>query len=295
MILNVSGRTDIVAFYTEWFMNRYKEGYLDVRNPFNKKLVSRIYFSDVDLIMFCTKNPIPIIDKIKEINKPILFHITLTPYNKDIEPNVIDKTKIIEGIKKLSKIIGIDNIYVRYDPIIISDKYNIDYHIKAFSKLCSLLNGYVKRIIVSFLDEYKNVKENRNILKYKTLTDNDYKLIGKNFSKIALNNGMTVQTCFEDRNLVEYGLIKGECLSHELAYKLTGKSYKSWTARKERKCNCVQMVDIGVYNSCKHFCKYCYANYNEKEVINNYKNHNPNSSLLIGELESDDIIKVRRI
>lgn len=295
MILNVSGRTDIVAFYTEWFMNRYKEGYLDVRNPFNKKLVSRIYFSDVDLIMFCTKNPIPIIDKIKEINKPILFHITLTPYNKDIEPNVIDKTKIIEGIKKLSKIIGIDNIYVRYDPIIINDKYNIDYHIKAFSKLCSLLNGYVKRIIISFLDEYKNVKENRNILKYKTLTDNDYKLIGKNFSKIALNNGMTVQTCFEDRNLVEYGLIKGECLSHELAYKLTGKSYKSWTARKERKCNCVQMVDIGVYNSCKHFCKYCYANYSEKEVINNYKNHNPNSSLLIGELESDDIIKVRRI
>ena len=294
MILNVSGRTDIVAFYSKWFMNRYKEGYLDVRNPFNKKLVSRIFFSDVDLIMFCTKNPIPIIDKIKEINKPILFHITLTPYNKDIEPNVIDKTKIIEGIKKLSKIIGIDNIYVRYDPIIISDKYNIDYHIKAFSKLCSLLNGYVKRIIISFLDEYKNVKENRNILKYKTLTDNDYKLIGEYFSKIALNNGMTVQTCFEDRNLVEYGLIKGECLSHELAYKLTGKSYKSWTARKEKKCNCVQMVDIGVYNSCKHFCKYCYANYNEKEVINNYKNHNPNSSLLIGELESDDIIKVRR-
>ena len=295
MILNVSGRTDIVAFYSKWFMNRYKEGYLDVRNPFNKKLVSRIYFSDVDLIMFCTKNPIPIIDKIKEINKPILFHITLTPYNKDIEPKEIDKTKIIEGIKKLSKIIGIDNIYVRYDPIIINDKYNIDYHIKAFNKLCSLLNGYVKRIIISFLDEYKNVKENRNILKYKILTDNDYKLIGEYFSKIALNNGMTVQTCFEDRNLVEYGLIEGECLSHELAYKLTGKSYKSWTARKERKCNCVQMVDIGVYNSCKHFCKYCYANYNEKEVINNYKNHNPNSSLLIGELESDDIIKVRRI
>ena len=294
MILNVSGRTYIVAFYTEWFMNRYKEGYLDVRNPFNKKLVSRIYFSDVDLIMFCTKNPIPIIDKIKEINKPILFHITLTPYNKDIEPNVIDKTKIIESIKELSKIIGIDNIYVRYDPIIISDKYNIDYHIKAFNKLCILLNGYVKRIIISFLDEYKNVKENRNILKYKTLTDNDYKLISRNFSKIALNNGMTVQTCFEDMNLVEHGLIKGECLSHELAYKLTGKSYKSWTARKERKCNCVQMVDIGVYNSCKHFCKYCYANYNEKEVINNYKNHNSNSSLLIGELESDDIIKVRR-
>ena len=169
MILNVSGRTDIVAFYTKWFMNRYKEGYVMVRNPFNYHLVNEIYFEDVDLIVFCTKNPLPIIDRIKEIDKPILFHVTITPYNKDIEPNVIDKKDIIEGVKRLSNIIGIDNIYIRYDPIFLSDKYNIDYHIKAFSKLCSLLNGYVKRIIISFLDEYKNVKENRNILKYKTL------------------------------------------------------------------------------------------------------------------------------
>lgn len=61
MILNVSGRTDVVAFYTEWFINRYKEGYVDVRNSFNPSLVSRIKFENVDLIMFCTKNPLPII------------------------------------------------------------------------------------------------------------------------------------------------------------------------------------------------------------------------------------------
>ena len=84
MILNVSGRTDIVAFYTPWFMNRYKEGYLDVRNPFNPKLVSRINFSNVDLILFCTKNPLPIIDRIKEIDKPIIFHVTLTPIYQTI-------------------------------------------------------------------------------------------------------------------------------------------------------------------------------------------------------------------
>ena len=136
MILNVSGRCDIVAFYTKWFMNRYKEGYVMVRNPFNYHLVSEIYFEDVDLIVFCTKNPLPIIDRIKEIAKPILFHITITPYNKDIEPNVIDKKNIIEGVKELSNIIGIDNIYIRYDPIFLSDKYNIEYHIKAFNKLC---------------------------------------------------------------------------------------------------------------------------------------------------------------
>lgn len=96
MILNVSGRTDIVAFYSNWFFNRLKDGYVDVRNPFNSHLVSRIFFDDVDLILFCTKNPIPILDKIKEINKPFLFHVTLTAYKKDIEPNVPLKKDIIE-------------------------------------------------------------------------------------------------------------------------------------------------------------------------------------------------------
>ena len=156
--------------------------------------------------------------------------------------------------------------------------------------MCTLLNGYVKRIIISFIDEYKNVKKNYKYLNYKQLTDEDYKQIGINFANIAKKNNMTAQTCFENRNLVEYGFIKGECLSHELAYKLTGKAYKPWNARK---CTCVEMVDIGVYNSCKHFCKYCYANYDEQKVNNNYQNHDPNSSLLIGHLNKDDIIKER--
>lgn len=95
MVLNVSGRTDIVAFYSDWFIERYKEGYIDVRNPFYPKLISRIYFKNVDLILFCTKNPIPILDKLKYIDKPILFHVTLTPYKKDIEPNVLPKGIII--------------------------------------------------------------------------------------------------------------------------------------------------------------------------------------------------------
>ncbi len=293
MILSVSNRTDIVAFYSEWFMNRYNSGYVDVRNPFNPKLVNRIYFDNVDLIVFCTKNPLPILDKIKFIDKKILFQVTITPYNKDIEPNVISKKEIIKAVKELSDIIGIDNLYIRYDPIFLSNKYDINYHIKAFGKLCSLLNGYTKKIIVSFIDEYKNVKNNMNTLNIREFTEEDYKLIGENFSKIAKENNMVVQTCFEKRNLCEYGFNKGECLSHELAYKITGKSYKNWTARKERLCNCVEMVDIGVYNSCKHFCKYCYANYDEKKVINNYSNHNLNSSLLVGNIESDDIIKER--
>lgn len=291
MILMASGRCDIVAFYTPWFINRYKEGYVDVRNPFYKKLITRINFDDVDLIMFCTKNPLPIIPYLKEINKPILFHITLTPYLSDIEPNVIEKEKIIEGIKEISSILGEDNVYVRYDPILLNNKYTIDYHKKMFNRLCKKLNGYIKHIIISFVDDYKNVRHNMNTLKLKEITKEDIKEIGKSFSEISKQYNMTIQTCFEEDNLVEYGFIKGECLGANLAYKLTGKAYKKWKARK---CGCVEMTDIGHYNTCSHFCKYCYANYDEKKVRENMSNHNPKSSLLIGNIEKDDIIKEKK-
>jgi len=294
MILNVSGRTDIVAFYSEWFWNRYQEGFLDVRNPFHRKLVSRISFKDVDLILFCTKNPIPILKYLDKIEKPILFHVTLTPYKKDIEPNVPPKGEVIEAIKKISTIIGIENIYVRYDPIFLSDKYTLEYHKKAFSHMCYLLDGYISHIIVSFLDDYKNVRNHKSILKYQELTESDYEEIGRSFSKIASNYHMTVQTCFEERNLLEYGFMKQDCLSHELAWRLTGKTYSKWKARKGKLCHCVEMVDVGDYNSCSHFCRYCYANYDEKKVKENCKKHDASSSLLIGKLESDDTIKERK-
>ena len=294
MILNVSGRTDIVAFYSKWFINRLNEGYVDVRNPFNPKLVSRIYFDDVDLIFFCTKNPLPILDKIKDINKKVYFHITLTPYFNDIEPNVPDKKKIIAGIKKLSNIIGKENIVIRYDPILLNERYTLEYHVKAFNKLCSILDGYTSKILISFIDDYKNVRKNMPTLHYRRFTENDYETIGKEFSKSAKEHNMVVHTCFETRNLTEYGFIKDDCMSKELAYKLTGKKYPKQKIRSGNKCECIQMVDIGFYNSCRHFCKYCYANYDEVQVNNNFKNHKPNSSLLIGELEKDDIIKVRK-
>ena len=293
MILMVSGRTDVVAFYSKWFIKRYHAGFIDTRNPFNPHLISRIDFNNVDLIMFCTKNPHPIIPYLKEITKPILFHVTLTSYDKDIEPNVPDKKKIIEDIKRISNLIGIDNIHVRYDPILLNHKYTVDYHIKAFNRLCNLLDGYVKNIIISFVDDYKNVRKNMSSLQLIPFTDEDYQKIGESFSKSAKEHNMTVRTCFEEHDLTEYGFLKDDCLSATFAYKLTGNIYPIQTARKGKKCHCVRMVDIGEYNSCNHRCKYCYANYSEKDIEKSIANHNPHSTLLIGEIGPDDIIKER--
>ncbi len=294
MILNISGRTDIVAFYSKWLLNRFKEGYVDVRNPFYKTMISRIYFKDVDGIVFCTKNPINLLKLLDEIKIPSIYHITLTPYKKDIEPNVPPKGKTIEVIKKLSEKVGKDKIWIRYDPVFLNDTYTLNYHIKNFDRMCELLDGYVNKIIISFLDIYQNVRYNMSYLKPKTLTEEDYKNIGKNFSNSAKKHNMTVQTCAEKRNLGEYGFKVLDCITKEVAASLTGKNkFKTWTARG-KKCRCVSMVDIGEYNTCNHMCRYCYANYDETKVKDNIKMHNTNSSLLIGEINEKDEIKIRK-
>ena len=291
MILNVSGRTDIVAFYTPWFLNRLKEGFVDVRNPFYPKMVSRIYFRDVDLIVFCTKNPLPILPFLQEITIPILFQVTLTPYKKDIEPCVIDKTKIIEGIKKLSQVLGKDKVYVRYDPILLNQNYTIEYHKKAFEKLCSLLDGVVEHIIISFVDSYKNVLKNQSTMQLKTITEEEMKKIGSLFGKISQEHNIQVELCYEQIDLTKYGILNTPCVSKEQVYEMTKKKFPKWKARN---CGCVEMVDIGSYNTCSHFCKYCYANYEEKRIRENQKKHDVSSTLLVGHITNKDEIKVRQ-
>ncbi len=296
MILNVSGRTDVVAFYFPWFLSRLKEGYFDSRNPFDPKLVSRIYTKDIDAIVFVTKNPIPLSEHLDEIDKPMLLQVTITPYGKEIEPGVANKKKIIEAVKKISSIIGKENVSVRYDPIFLSPKYDAAFHVKAFTRLAEQLKGYVHSYIVSFMDECKNVLRNKSLMNYRDFQEEDYALIGKGFSLACQGNEAFVQTCFEHRDLVEYGFVKADCISREVIAKLTGKIFPEWKARKdqEKSCHCVQIVDIGAYNCCPHRCAYCYANYSPNKIESNCKNHHVDSSLLIGELEPDDRIIVRK-
>ena len=294
MILSVSQRTDIVAFYVEWFMKRYHEGFWDVCNPYYPQQISRIKRCDIDIIYFCTKNPIPILPYLDEIEEPMIFNVTLTAYGKEIEPGVIDKRNVIEAIKVLSDKIGKENVYVRYDPIFLNEKYTLAYHIRVFKRMCELLEGYISYIIVSFLDDYKNVRNNRQVLKVKEFDEDDYEQIGKNFAQIASVHHMQVQTCCEERRLLEYGFIKQDCMSNELAYKMSGKTFKKWTARQSKDCSCVGFVDIGVYNSCPHFCRYCYANYDEKKVKENYTNHDQNATLMVGKLKGDEKVTTRK-
>ena len=113
MIIQTGMRTDIPAFYSKWFLNRIKEEYVLVRNPYNPSQVTKYSLSPevVDLIAFCTKNPEPMLSHMNVL-KPYgqYWFVTITPYGKDIEPNVPDKETVMEDFKRLSDIVGIDSM-----------------------------------------------------------------------------------------------------------------------------------------------------------------------------------------
>lgn len=298
MILFASGRCDIPAFYSEWFFNRMKEGFVDVRNPFNEHQISRIPLNayDVDMVAFCTKNPLPMLPRLAEMKDiPYVFHITITPYHHDIESHVVDKKQVIEAVKKLVKEIGSTRVFVRYDPILFTPKYTVAYHATAFERLCQELYGYVDQYIISYVDEYKNTKANMAKMKLLPMQDIWVRESAKAIGVIAQANKVHVQTCAEAYNLQEYGIYNEPCFSNESMSKLLGRPYQGTPGASVRKeCSCLPTVDIGDYNCCAHGCGYCYANYDEQQVLQRMKLHDPTSSVLIGHLDEQDLIKERK-
>lgn len=158
MIIQTGMRTDIPAFYPDWLMNRIQEGYVLVRNPYNPVQVTKYSLSKevVDLIAFCTKNPEPMLihmDTLKQYGQ--YWFVTITPYGKEIEPNVPDKKIVMDSFKRLSDIVGIDSIGWRYDPIMVDATHTVEWHISEFEKMAATLSGYTRTCVISFIDIYK--------------------------------------------------------------------------------------------------------------------------------------------
>lgn len=293
MILFASGRTDIPAFYSEWFANRVRAGFVDVRNPYYPQKVTRYRLDPklVDCIVFCTKNPapfIPFLDFFK--NFAIYFFVTVTPYEKDIEPNVPEKSNVIESFSRLSQKIGKEKICWRYDPIFIDSKYSVAFHIREFKKMCAALAPFTSRCIISFVDLY--AKTLKNFPELKEVSESDQKFLSGSFSRIAGEYGIEIEACAEKVDLSGYGVKIGECVSKDLIENITNVRLLHKEKQNLRKnCACLPMRDIAYYNCCPHLCKYCYANYDEKLVAKNFSLHNPKSSFLIGEAKDGDILK----
>ena len=293
MIINTGQRTDIPAFFSQWFANRLKAGFVLVRNPYNPKSVIRYRLTPdvVDLVGFCTKNPAPMLPYM-DLLEPFgqWWYVTITPYGKDIEPNVPDKLKVLESFRQLSEIIGADRMGWRYDPIFISEEWPAERHIKAFEYMARTLEGYTHTAVISFIDLYE--KTRKNFPEVKSVPGDEKLRLGKAFVEIASRYGMTVRPCAEGTALARFGADCSGCMTVAMYEKALHKNLivpRFAPARKE--CACYLGCDIGAYNTCGHLCRYCYANYDAATVRHNMKLHDPESPLLIGHLLPDDEVR----
>ncbi|MBR6209918.1 MAG: DUF1848 domain-containing protein [Clostridiales bacterium] len=286
MILQTGMRTDIPAFYPEWLENRIKEGFVLVRNPYNPSQVTRYSLSPdvVDLITFCTKNPAPMLPRMSCL-EPYgqYWFVTITPYGKDIEPNVPDRRKVMESFRKLSDTVGVNCIGWRYDPVFIDDAHSVEWHTEAFEDMCAFLEGYTKTCVISFIDIYKKVE--KNFPEVRAVRIDDRIRLGKALIDIGRSHGMTIKPCAEGKDLEPYGADCSGCMTvktFETALNADLEVPRRGINQRNGECACLLGPDIGEYDTCGHLCKYCYANTDPALVRENMRKHDPTSPFLIG-------------
>ncbi|MDE7016823.1 MAG: DUF1848 domain-containing protein [Lachnospiraceae bacterium] len=300
MIISASRRTDIPSYYSEWFFNRLKEQYVLVRNPMNMHQIGKIDLSPkvVDGIVFWTKNPVPMLNRLEELEKyNYYFQFTLTAYGPEVETGLPSKNKvIIPSFQRLSKEIGKKKVVWRYDPIFLNEKYTIDYHCRYFAVLASKLALYTEKCTISFLDYYRNTERNMKPLHIHPLTVEQQKEIIEKFVRIAQRYNLHLDTCAESCDFGKFGVSHACCIDKERferigKYKLNVEKDKN----QREECGCVASIDIGAYNTCRNGCLYCYANYSGMSVNNNFGKHNLESPLLFGKVNEEDKVKERNV
>ena len=300
MILSVSRRTDIPNYYSEWFLNRIKEGYIYVRNPMNIHQISKIDISPeiVDCIVFWTKNPEPMFDKLEQLKDyKYYFQFTLTGYGKDMEPALPHKKdKMIPIFQRLSDMIGKEKVIWRYDPIVITETYSEEYHLKAFQEIASSLNGYCKRVVISFVDLYAKTKKNMKDIQTIDKKQSELIAFSKKLAEIAVSIGMEIETCAELIDLSSCGIKHSSCIDKKLIENIIGCPIKVEKDKNQREeCGCVESVEIGAYNTCLNGCKYCYANYSEEKVQASRALYDVHSPILCSKITDEDKITERAV
>lgn len=261
MIISASRRTDIPAFFSDWFYDRINEGYVMVRNPFNWQQTRRVNLSrsDVDCLVFWTKNPGPMLARLDEIKTyPYYFLFTLNGYDKLIEKSLPPRTILIDTFIRLAKRLGKQRVIWRYDPVLLTSHCDLNYHINNFTDLARKLSGYTEKCIFSFLEPYPKVRKRLNSLGVQLPNDQEKEYIAGCLAQIARDYGIVLQSCAA--NYQEIGIAPARCIDPELICSISGKTPESKKDKYQRKsCGCVSSVDIGVYNTCQHECVYCYA------------------------------------
>lgn len=293
MILNTGARTDTVQYFSEWLLKRFKDGYVYARNPLFPNKVTRYELSPdkIDLVLFCSKNYAPILPRLHEItdNYRTYFYYTITAYGKDIEPRVPSIDESLDTLVRLSAAVGKQRVAWRYDPVLLTDKYTVDVHAETFENMAARLAPHIDRCIFSFVEMYKKLRVNMPELA--AMTERDKTRIAELLGGIAAKYGIHIQTCGTNGDYAQYGIHKSGCATLDVLGAANGCEFREVKHKGQRAgCHCIESRDIGAYDTCLNGCKYCYANQSPQAARDNYKRHDKNSPILLGELLPTDEI-----
>ena len=299
MIISASRRTDIPALFSEWFIKRIEARYAYVRNPVNIHQISKISLSPnvVDCIVFWSKNPKPMISRLSLLNHYMYyFQFTLNAYNKDFEPNLPPPDDRIETFRILSELIGRRRVIWRYDPVILNSQYPISWHIDKFGYIANQLRNYTERVTISFIDLYAKNSAGAKRQNICELSYEQKNIIAKSFSEIARSHNLKIDTCAEDIDLSAYGIEHARCIDDRLIAKLLDCSIDAGKDKNQRPaCGCAASIDLGLYNTCRNGCIYCYANHSAAVRKRNLEAYDPDAPLLCSQITELDKITERKV
>jgi len=275
-IISASRATDIPAFYSDWFFKNFEKGYINWKNPFSGKEIY-VSFKNTRVIVFWSKNPEPIFKKLKYFDEKKInyyFLITLNNYEKEgLEPGIPPLRKRIETFIELSKLIGKEKVLWRFDPVLLGGTLDVKEILKRIKEIGDRIYKWTEKLIIGFVDIKKYKKVQRNLKKYgkdfyRELNKQEMYEIAKGLQNSNKNWGLAIATCSEEIDLSKYNITHNKCIDDELMKRIFGddkvlmeflnqKNLKDTGQRKE--CGCIKSKDIGMYDSCKHRCVYCYA------------------------------------
>ena len=269
-VISASRRTDIPAFFTNWFLEALETGSVSFREPFSDRMRTiSMKPEDVHSIVFWSRDYSKLIPHLRSIEAKgysFYFHFTITGHSAVFDRRSIPADDGIGQLVELSRLYSPDHVQWRFDPLIISEMTDARYLVERFASIAQRLKGSTRRCYISFAQFYGKVKKSLHKLEQETGVrcldpPVEEKLpIARKIAEIAAENGMRVFSCCCDY-LVSGQIEKAHCIDGELLRQLFPEKPLYGKAKPTRKgCGCFESQDIGTYNTCSHGCIYCYAN-----------------------------------
>ena len=284
MIVSASYRTDIPAFYADWFRRRLRAGWCRVANPYGgPDYRVPLAGPDLDGFVFWTRNVAPfrpVLAEIRRAGPPFAVHYTITGYPTALERAVGDAGRAVGHCRLLSREFGARSVVWRYDPILISDLTPADWHRRMFRDLAARLSGHCDEVVTSFAQIYRKTRRNldraagRNGFAWRDPEPEDKRRLLADLAEIAAGRGMALTLCSQPELAVD-GVAASRCIDAARLSDLAGRPIRSRTRGNRPGCLCSESRDIGAYDTCPHGCVYCYAVRDRATAVRAVKAHDP--------------------